>query len=110
LKEITLRKYHRTIGIILAFFIFLQIGSGVLLILNNMAGKLLTKVHLSTSSGAKEEEEDPLFVKILDFIHFKGGIAGGIYRVILGSGLLCLAVSGCMIFFMIKARTKHGSK
>ena len=103
MKEITLRKYHRTIGVILAFFIFLQIGSGVLLILDNMAGRLFVKSQVSPSSGDKEE--DSVFVEILDFIHFKGGgMAGGIYRVVIGLAMVGLVISGSMIFFMIQAR------
>lgn len=80
MKEITLRKYHRTIGIILTLFIFLQIGSGIALILDYWCGKFLEKSQVSTSSA----EEDSTFVKILDFIHFKGGgLAGGIYKELL---------------------------
>ncbi len=104
MKEITLRKYHRTIGIILAFFIFLQIGSGVALILDYWIGKLLEKNQVSSSSGTKEELESS-FVKVMDFIHFKGGgVAGGIYRVIIGVGMMGLVISGSMVFFMIQTR------
>jgi len=44
-------------------------------------------------------------VKVMDFIHFKGGgVAGGIYRVIIGVGMMGLVISGSMVFFMIQAR------
>ena len=86
MDEANLRKWHRTMGIILAFFIFLQAASGAMMALE----------FALNASG--------LF-GVLTSIHYGGGFIGNIYRIILGLGLMGMAASGTLIYLKIRART-----
>ena len=86
MDEAYLRKWHRTMGIILAFFIFLQAASGAMMALE----------FALNASG--------LF-GVLTSIHYGGGFIGNIYRIILGLGLMGMAASGTLIYLKIRART-----
>jgi hypothetical protein len=86
MDEAYLRKWHRTMGIILAFFIFLQAASGAMMAL---------EFYLNATG---------LF-GILTSIHFGGGSWGHLYRIILGVGLMGMAASGTLIYLKIRART-----
>ena len=86
MDEAYLRKWHRAMGIILAFFIFLQAASGTM-----MAIEHALDVH-------------GLF-GVLTSIHYGGGFIGNIYRIILGLGLMGMAASGTLIYLKIRART-----
>ena len=87
MDEANLRKWHRTMGIILAFFIFLQAASGAMMALE----------FALNASG--------LF-GVLTSIHYGGGFIGNIYRIILGLGLMGMAASGTLIYLKIRARTQ----
>jgi uncharacterized iron-regulated membrane protein len=87
MDEAYLRKWHRTMGIILAFFIFLQAASGTMMALE----------FLLNSTG--------LF-GVLTSLHFGGGATGSLYRVLLGLGLMGMAASGTLIYLKIRARTR----
>jgi hypothetical protein len=107
MKEADLRRWHRTMGIIVAAFIILQAGSGFLLSLGGLP-ILRTYAHEATySPGHAQEEGEWLWQDALDFIHLGGGIIGTIYRLVLGFGIVVVAVSGSMIFFKIRARSKR---
>jgi hypothetical protein len=87
MDEAYLRKWHRTMGIILAFFIFLQAASGTMMALE----------FFFNSTG--------LF-GVLTSLHFGGGAIGSLYRVLLGLGLMGMAASGTLIYLKIRARTR----
>ncbi len=87
MDEAYLRKWHRTMGIILAFFIFLQAASGALMALE----------FALNSTG--------LF-GVLTSLHFGGGSWGNLYRILLGLGLMGMAASGTLIYFKIQARMR----
>jgi hypothetical protein len=87
MDEAYLRKWHRTMGIILAFFIFLQAASGALMAL-----------ELALNSTG-------LF-GVLTSLHFGGGSWGHLYRILLGLGLTGMAASGTLIYFKIQARKR----
>lgn len=87
MDEAYLRKWHRTMGIILAFFIFLQAASGALMALE----------FALNSTG--------LF-GVLTSLHFGGGSWGHLYRILLGLGLTGMAASGTLIYFRIQARKR----
>ncbi len=86
MDEAYLRKGHRTMGIILALFLFLQAASGALMALEVALGA-------PGLSGA------------LTSLHFGGGFLGQIYRILLGLGLMGMAASGALIYLKIRART-----
>jgi hypothetical protein len=87
MDEAYLRKWHRTMGIILAFFIFLQAASGALMAL-----------ELALNS--------PGLFGVLTSLHFGGGSWGHLYRILLGLGLTGMAASGTLIYFKIQARKR----
>jgi len=84
--EAYLRKWHRTMGIILALFLFLQAASGALMALEFALGT-------------------PGLFGGLTSLHFGGGFWGQIYRILLGLGLMGMAASGALIYLKIRART-----
>jgi len=87
MDEANLRKWHRTMGAILALFIFVQALSGALMALEFLIG------------------QTGLF-GVLTKLHFGGGPLGHIYRLLLGVGLAGMAASGALIFLKIRARTR----
>lgn len=106
MKEVNLRKWHRRIGIILALFIILQAGSGLVITLGDL---ISSEGHAPTEpavAATVADEEEPFWDEALQFIHFGAGTAGDLYRIVLGAGILWMAVSGGLIFFRIRARSK----
>lgn len=87
MTEAELRQGHRTMGAILALFIFLQAASGAL-----MALEFFLK--------------SPGLFGGLTSLHFGGGSLGHLYRLILGLGTVGMATSGIAILLKIRARTK----
>jgi hypothetical protein len=110
MKEVNLRKWHRRFGIILALFIILQGGSGLLITLSDL---IPSKSHAPTGpavAATVADEEEPFLEEAVDFIHFGAGTAGALYRIVLGAGILWMAISGGIIFFRIRARSKKTKK
>lgn len=106
MKEINLRRWHRRIGIILALFIILQAGSGLLLTLGDLSPSQ-SHAHSKAAVGATvPDAEEPFWEEALEFTHHGAGPAGTLYRIIVGAGILWMAVSGCLIFF----RTRRSKK
>ena len=87
MKEATLRKWHRTSGIIIAVFIIVQVVSGIVLSIENILGDYWSGV--------------------IHDIHEGFGKAGGIYRILLGVGLVWMVISGSIIFMKIRERMKN---
>lgn len=108
MKEADLRKWHRTMGIILAVFIILQAGSGLLISVGEL---FVSHSHANEDTMIphvdREDGESQLRHGIIGLVHHGAGLIGGIYRVLLSIGLLGMAVSGGRIFLMIRARTKQ---
>ena len=109
MKEADLRKWHRTLGIVLAFFMILQAGSGVLLSLGDMDDPL---GHAFARHGDRPEAErgDRGIDRdgdddIVELIHHGAGGFGAAYRILLGVGMLAMAFSGSLIYLKIRART-----
>ncbi len=86
MKEKRLRQLHRSVGIPLALFYVLQSASGIVLSIEELLG---------TYWGG-----------IIHDIHYRFGQIGNFYRVVLGISLLWMALSGCMIYMNMRARTK----
>jgi hypothetical protein len=87
MNEAYLRTWHRRMGIILAFFIFLQASSGLMLNLEDLF-------------------EITAMTRWSKVLHLGGGDIGTIYRTLLGLGLLGMAFSGSLIFYKIWQRTR----
>jgi len=106
-KEINLRKWHRNLGIAMALFIILQAGSGFLISLGQFSVPHTHADQATHGSNHSGEEERSLWNEGLVLLHHSGGATGTIYRLMLGVGMMAMAVSGGMIFFRIRARTRR---
>ena len=104
MKESDLRKLHRTLGIVLAVFIVLQAGSGFLISVSQMSVSHIHAHEKSHPPGHGHEEGESLWHESMEFIHHGGGTIGTIYRLVVGIGMLVMAVTGSMIYFEIRAR------
>lgn len=89
MNEADLRKWHRTMGIILALFIFIQAATGAIMALESL-------LNFPGLSGS------------LTKLHFGGGTLGHFYRIILGLGVMGMAASGSLIYLKIRARSRRG--
>jgi len=76
-------------------------GSGLLITLGD-----LSPSKTEPAVAATVNEEKPFWDEALEFIHFGAGPAGAFYHIVLGAGVLWMAVSGGLIFFRIRARSK----
>ena len=106
MKESNLRKWHRTLGILLGLFIILQAGSGLLITLGEVS---VLQTHADEGSDRQNhghEGGESIWHKALEFIHHGAGSAGNIYRTLVGIGLLGMAFSGSAIFYKIRARSR----
>ena len=71
-KEKDLRKYHRTLGVILAVFVFAQAGTGLYLTFE--------------------------YHGFLSTLHIGGGVIGKVYRSLLAFGMIGLVITGLSIY------------
>ena len=78
MKEKDLRKYHRTLGIILAIFVFVQAGTGLYLTFE--------------------------YHGFLSTLHFGGGVIGTVYRSLLALGMIGLVITGLSIYLKRRAK------
>lgn len=106
MKEVNLRKWHRNLGIAMALFIILQAGSGFLISLSQLSVPHSHAGQATHGSSHSGEEERSFWNEDLGLLHHGGGTTGTIYRLVLGIGMMAMAVSGSMIFFRIRARTR----
>ena len=87
MKEIRLRKWHRTIGIILALFIVIQVLTGIVLSVENLLGVY--------------------WGGFIHDLHEDYGKIGGVYRLALGFGILVMVATGSIISLKIRQRQKN---
>ena len=93
MQESELRYWHRRLGIILALLVMIQAGTGLCL--------SLEKCLFTSVEGPAVE-----LVETLALIHRGGGDWWRIDRVLLGAGLCGMAISGSLIYFKIRARSR----
>lgn len=119
MKEITLRKTHRNLGITLALFLLLQGGSGLLLSGEEMLGPE-TRTMAGEAHGHAGEargtfsEPAPVVTHgeqrldrhgLVGKLHHSKGTLWNLYRLVVGSGLMAMLASGVAIFLKSRART-----
>jgi hypothetical protein len=99
-----MRKWHRSIGIVLALFIVFQVGSGLLLTISEFSE---TSVHTSEGLGHDEHSEQSLsWHTVLGWIHHSESSWMGVYRILLAAGILAQTGIGVMLFFETRHRRK----
>jgi len=106
MKETSLRKWHRNLGIAMALFIILQAGSGFLISLGQLSVPHSHADQATHGASQSSGQERSFWNEGLGFLHHGGGAIGTIYRLVLSVGMLVMAVSGSMIFFRIRARSR----
>jgi hypothetical protein len=111
MKEATVRKWHRRMGITLALFIILQAGTGLVLSLE-WFDTSNTNVHKADQPSSNKtnhfnnNQEGATWHEAMELVHHGAGTMMKMYRVILGLGLVGMALSGSVIFQKIKTRNK----
>ncbi len=106
MKEANLRKWHRNLGILIALFIMIQTGSGFIISLGQLSVPHSHADQTTHESNHNGGEAPSFWNESLTFLHHGGGAMGTIYRLLLGVGMMAMAVSGSMIFFRIRARAR----
>ena len=105
LKEVTLRKWHRNTGIVLALLIAIQAFSGGVI-----AFQGLLSAHHEIRAFLDEREVHTLH-RFWDYvginIHYGGSTLGTIYHAALVLGLLWLVISGVMMYFRAQKRSRQ---
>lgn len=97
----SMRKWHRSLGIILALFIIIQTSSGLVL---TIAGFSQESVHSSAEHvHGEHHNQSSAWHSALGWMHYSQSSWMGIYRTLLGIGILVQTVLGVMIFF----KTRH---
>lgn len=115
MKESTLRKFHRSLGITLAFFLLAQGGSGLLLsvasLLRPATDAAVTAPHHHALSEKDEdthlEDEAAARHGVLGRIHHSRGPGWNLYRIAVGLGLMAMIGSGTTVFLLSRARTRR---
>ncbi len=81
MKEPNLRDLHRKIGIMIAFFVILQTGSGLIINITD-----LITPHEHNHETHREEDDREEIDSTLEWIHHGEGLMGLAYRTGVGSG------------------------
>lgn len=109
MTEKTLRKYHGTLGVILSFFLFIQIGSGTLLAFDESLGRGRhanpghADGHLHDAGHTDQDREENL----LEIIHHHGTQPFQTLRMLLGIGTMTMLLSGATIYVLSRKREKQ---
>ena len=114
MKGVAIRKWHRRMGVWLVLLILVQATTGLMLTLEKRSethGHAHAKAvssdaeqgrHHDSGTGGTEEEHG-----LLGVIHHGGGLIGMVYRLIVGFGIIAMALSGVVMFFKINFRKKN---
>ena len=89
MNERSVRSVHYQLGMIIAWFLLVQV----------LAGLLLSLGTISSASGAK-------WFQVFETIHAGWDPVGSVYRFILGLGTVAQVTLGITIFFFSRARRK----
>ncbi len=127
MKEASLRARHRQLGVILAIFIMLQAATGIVITLGQFSAGAAHghgEQSVRETAGARNEGHShgksatpgtahdtsaDVLANIVMTIHHGGGTIGGIYRILLGTGLVLQTLMGILILFNIRSRSKSRS-
>lgn len=100
MKEILLHKLHRYVGIAVAPFLIIQTVSGLLL-----GFGFFRRPGAGIGGRVLPGSLDELLVKI----HFEPGWLGDAYHLVLGAGIIWIALSGWVIYLRGWRRRKNAS-
>lgn len=98
MKEIRLYKLHRYVGIVIAPFLVIQTVSGLLLGFG----------YFRQPGAAMGDRGAPILPRgwddILVKIHFEPGWLGDAYHLLLGLGIIWMALSGWIMYLRARSR------
>ena len=107
MKEKDLRKYHRITGMILAVFIIVQAGTGLIFTIGKMTGSSSGHDHVSRAEASSSESEgSEAHESLLSTVHYGGGMIGNIYRLLLAVAVIGQVSGGLLIYKNIRTRKK----
>jgi len=86
---------------VIALFVFFQAGSGLLITVSELGSPDAQATGVNGHGQAAGESN---WLEGFEWIHHGSGQLMGIYRLLLGIGILGQAVIGLMIFFDMKRR------
>ncbi|HEY6871702.1 MAG TPA: hypothetical protein VI298_03125 [Geobacteraceae bacterium] len=98
MKEILLHKLHRYAGIAVAPFLVIQTISGLLL-----GFGFFRRPGGGTGERILPGSLDDILVKV----HFKAGWLGDAYHLLLGAGIIWIALSGWTLYLRGRSRRKN---
>jgi hypothetical protein len=106
----SIRKIHGRIGVFLAIFIFMQVGTGTIIALNTLLEERPhthdeysnIDVHSAADVGNSVTDEP----SIIEAIHHHGEPIFQILRIVIGVGILMMAASGATIYSLSQRRKK----
>jgi hypothetical protein len=126
MKEASIRSVHAKLGLVLAVLLTLQALSGMLMAVGALVGvddedapkqsaapvvaqgaTMAAPTH-SGDSGAKAEEDEAGFVKIVKAVHLGGGKGGAVYRILLILAYLVQMGLGVTIYARVRSRKGRG--
>jgi succinate dehydrogenase/fumarate reductase cytochrome b subunit len=115
MKEKNLRKYHRITGVVLAVFIIVQAGTGLIFTIGKMtgnsgghdhgtAGISMLPVSKALASSSSESSQSDTHESVLSTVHYGGGMIGNIYRLLLAVAIIGQVSGGLWIYIRIRKR------
>lgn len=108
--EKSIRKYHGRIGILLSIFIFIQVGSGIIIALNTIIEQRphthneYSDVDVHDRGGNDNSSTNE--TGLTETIHHHGETMFQILRIVLGIGILMMVISGSTIYVLTHKRKK----
>ncbi|MFC1917641.1 hypothetical protein ACFLXH_03210 [Chloroflexota bacterium] len=103
MKELTLRKWHRWLAILVAPLLLLQAISGTILSIDWLLG-------FHQRIGEVLARTPPPWARIWDAvfvtIHYGSDVGGAVYHAALGIITVLVVIFGFMIFFKVRNRQK----
>ncbi|MFH1501843.1 MAG: hypothetical protein ABIG03_02220 [Candidatus Eisenbacteria bacterium] len=107
-KETTLRRWHRVAGIFLALLIVVQAVSGLVIAFNASF-----RFHHDVSALLDARDAHALHYAwdyVFMDIHYGGGVAGAIYHIAVGVGLVWIVWTGALIYFRGVRRSRQARR
>jgi uncharacterized iron-regulated membrane protein len=114
MRESQLRKFHRRVGMVLVAFLMIQAATGGALSFSELISHAgWTSQRSRDLEGKPEMERAPgedlgfhSLKEISESIHSGGGPWGALYRMVLGTCVLWMGVSGAWIFVKVQRRSR----
>lgn len=110
MTEKNIRKYHGRIGMLLAIFILIQVGSGTIIAFNTIIEQR-PHTHdeysnIDVHNMGDNDNSSTNKAGLIKTIHHHGETIFQILRIVLGIGIFMMVISGAAIYLLMQKRTK----